>query len=317
MLRKTEKSAKSKEEALKLAAEELGVSVEELSYEVERETGKGLLGFLVGREVVVSAWVTKEAEKEEKIKETARKRAGAEQTEKGENPYAPKSAPFARDLASDERKKKKAVKESISADVKKVEKAEVKPVSKDVTEAVKPVDNSADAVNTSGETKEAKETSKPKKVKEVTEQSLKDAEYFVNELIHKMGLPDAKAEVKNGGSSVDVDISGEKMGLLIGKRGDTLNSIQYLTSLYVNRSKNSYIKVNVDTENYRAKREETLTKLAKSLERRVLREGAAVTLEPMSPNERRIIHAALQDSNDVKTYSVGEEPNRKVVVALK
>lgn len=317
MLRKTEKSAKSKEEALKLAAEELGVSVEELSYEVERETGKGLLGFLVGREVVVSAWVTKEAEKEEKIKEAARKRAGAEQTEKGENPYAPKSTPFARDLAPDERKKKKGVKENVSADVKKVEKTEVKSAGADVTEATKPVENSADTVNTVGEAKEAKETSKPKKVKEVTEQSLKDAEYFVNELIHKMGLPDAKAEVKNGGSSVDVDISGEKMGLLIGKRGDTLNSIQYLTSLYVNRSKNSYIKVNVDTENYRAKREETLTKLAKSLERRVLREGAAVTLEPMSPNERRIIHAALQDSNDVKTYSVGEEPNRKVVVALK
>lgn len=320
MLRKTEKSAKSKEEALKLAAEELGVSVEELSYEVERETGKGLLGFLVGREVVVSAWVTKEAEKEEKIKEAARKRAGAEQTEKGENPYAPKSTPFARDLASDERKKKKPVKEAVSADVKKVEKTEVKLAGIAVKEAVKPVENSADAVNTAGEvkeTKETKETSKPKKVKEVTEQSLKDAEYFVSELIHKMGLPDAKAEVKNGGSSVDVDISGEKMGLLIGKRGDTLNSIQYLTSLYVNRSKNSYIKVNVDTENYRAKREETLTKLAKSLERRVLREGAAVTLEPMSPNERRIIHAALQDSNDVKTYSVGEEPNRKVIVALK
>jgi len=85
--------------------------------------------------------------------------------------------------------------------------------------------------------------------------------------------------------------------------------------LYVNKEKNSYIKVNVDTEGYRAKREETLVKLAKSLERRVLRDGKASTLEPMSPNERRIIHSALQGSTRVKTYSVGEEPNRKIVVA--
>ena len=107
------------------------------------------------------------------------------------------------------------------------------------------------------------------------------------------------------------------MGLLIGKRGDTLDAVQYLISLYVNKAKNSYVKVNVDTENYRSKREETLVKLAKSLERRAIRESNAVTLEPMSPNERRIIHSALQNSTKVKTYSVGEEPNRKLVVAPK
>ena len=116
-------------------------------------------------------------------------------------------------------------------------------------------------------------------------------------------------------TAVDVTVSGSRMGLLIGKRGDTLDAVQYLTSLYVNKEKNSYIKVNVDTEGYRAKREETLVRLAKGLERRVLRDKKAVTLEPMSPNERRIIHSALQNSSRVKTYSVGEEPSRKVVVA--
>ena len=132
-----------------------------------------------------------------------------------------------------------------------------------------------------------------------------------------MGLSDAEVQVVNGGESVDVTVSGSRMGLLIGKRGDTLDAVQYLTSLYVNKEKHSYIKVNVDTEGYRAKREETLVKLAKGLERRVLRDRKAVTLEPMSPNERRIIHSALQSSTKVKTYSVGEEPARKVVVALK
>ena len=90
------------------------------------------------------------------------------------------------------------------------------------------------------------------------------------------------------------------MGLLIGKRGDTLDAVQYLTSLYVNKEKNSYVKINLDTEGYRSKREETLVKLAHSLERRVLREGQPITLEPMSPNERRIIHAALQGSDKIR-----------------
>lgn len=293
MLKKIEKSAKNKEDALKLAAEEFGVAPEELSYTVERETGKGLMGLLLGKEVTISAWITKDAEEEEKIKKSALKRAAADETANGENPYAPKTEPLARDLAPDERKRKK------------------KP-SKTVKEPAKSADYKENA-----EQSEQQPSKQPRRNREVTEESLKDAEFFATELIHKMGLTDAKLDVKNGGESIDIDVSGEKMGLLIGKRGDTLNAIQYLTSLYVNRSKNSYIKINIDTEGYRSKREETLVKLAKSLERRVIRDRESVSLEPMSPNERRIIHSALQDSDSVRTFSVGEEPNRKIVVALK
>lgn len=293
MLKKIEKSAKNKEDALKLAAEEFGVAPEELSYAVERETGKGLMGLLLGKEVTISAWITKDAEEEEKIKKSALKRAAADETANGENPYAPKTEPLARDLAPDERKRKK------------------KP-SKTVKEPAKSANYKEDT-----EQSEQQPPKQPRRNREVTEESLKDAEFFATELIHKMGLTDAKLDVKNGGESIDIDVSGEKMGLLIGKRGDTLNAIQYLTSLYVNRSKNSYIKINIDTEGYRSKREETLVKLAKSLERRVIRDRESVSLEPMSPNERRIIHSALQDSDSVRTFSVGEEPNRKIVVALK
>lgn len=293
MLKKIEKSAKNKEDALKLAAEEFGVAPEELSYTVERETGKGLMGLLLGKEVTISAWITKDAEEEEKIKKSALKRAAADETANGENPYAPKTEPLARDLAPDERKRKK------------------KP-SKTVKEPAKSANYKENA-----EQSEQQPPKQPRRNREVTEKSLKDAEFFATELIHKMGLTDAKLDVKNGGESIDIDVSGEKMGLLIGKRGDTLNAIQYLTSLYVNRSKNSYIKINIDTEGYRSKREETLVKLAKSLERRVIRDRESVSLEPMSPNERRIIHSALQDSDSVRTFSVGEEPNRKIVVALK
>ena len=291
MPRKIEKSAKSKEEALKLAAEEFGVSVSELSYEVEREVGKGLMGLLLGREVFISAWITKEAEEEEKVKKIAKERALSDKIEQnGHNPYAPKTEPQAHDYANEERKKPKK---------------EVKPVkAENKTNEEKPVET---------KTKEANS----KKNREVTEKSLEDAKFFATELIHKIGLEDAVVDVVNSGDSIDIDVSGSKMGLLIGKRGDTLDAVQYLISLYVNKAKNSYIKVNVDTENYRSKREETLVKLAKSLERRAIRESNAVTLEPMSPNERRIIHSALQNSTKVKTYSVGEEPNRKLVVAPK
>lgn len=294
MLRKIEKNAKSKEEALLLAAEEFGVPVEELSYNVEREVGKGLMGLLLGKEVIISAWITKEAEEEEKIQKLVKERAKSEDVANGANPYAPKQEPEFKDYVGPEgRKKKKAEKAPEKAEASVAEK-------------------NAEAPSAA----EPKKDKNAGKKREVTEQSLKDAEYFVNELVHKMGLDDAKTEVVNGGESVDVTVSGSRMGLLIGKRGDTLDAVQYLTSLYVNKEKNSYIKVNVDTEGYRAKREDTLVKLAKSLERRVIRDRKQVVLEPMSPNERRIIHATLQGSNKIKTYSIGDEPNRKIVVAL-
>lgn len=318
MLRKIEKNAKSKEEALKLAAAEFGVPVEELSYKVEREVGKGLMGLLLGKEVIISAWITKEAEEEEaKLRRLAEKRAASEQAEKAKqagaaNPYAPKEDPAFKDYVDpDGRKKKKA--EEPSAPVKKAPVKAAENAAKQTAPAVKAPEAPAPA-GTAAPDARAKEGGSRKR-REVTEKSLADATYFVTELVHKMGLADAVAEVTNGGEAVNVKVSGSRMGLLIGKRGDTLDAVQYLTSLYVNKEKNSYIKVNVDTEGYRSKREETLVKLAKGLERRVIREYKPVALEPMSPNERRIIHAALQNSNRVKTYSVGEEPNRKVIVA--
>lgn len=307
MLRKIEKNAKNKEEALELAAKDFGVPVEELSYKVEREVGKGLMGLLLGKEVVISAWITKEAEEEErKIKEIAKKRAHSDEFET-KNPYAPKTEPIARDYAESS-KTKNIEKKTEASKAEETPKSEEPAVSEQVRKA-KAEDVKAD--------KKEDNISASRKRRDVTPKSMEDAKYFAETLIHKMGLDDAELNVINSGKSIDIDVSGSKMGLLIGKRGDTLDAVQYLTSLYVNKEKNSYIKVNIDTEGYRAKREETLIKLAKSLERRVIREGSAVTLEPMSPNERRIIHSALQSSSKVQTYSVGEEPHRKVVVDLK
>lgn len=117
--------------------------------------------------------------------------------------------------------------------------------------------------------------------------------------------------------SLDIDLSGEEMGVLIGKRGQTLDSLQYLASLVVNKESEEYIRVKVDTENYRQRRRETLENLAKNIAYKVKRTKRPVSLEPMNPYERRIIHSALQGDKYVTTHSEGEEPFRRVVVTLK
>ncbi|MBQ2890621.1 MAG: KH domain-containing protein [Clostridia bacterium] len=208
MLRKIEKSAKNINEALALAAEELGVTPEELSYEVTREVGKGLMKLLVGTEVDIVAWVTKEAEAEEAKK--PKKEAKKEEPKKE---------------AQEERKPKHEVRNDFV----------------------------------------------------IPKESVDDAKMFLGEMLKKIGF-DAKLSVRLDGNTIYIDVSGDKMGLLIGKRGDTLDAVQYLTSLYVNKGKGQYIKVTVDTENYRAKREETLVRLAKGLQRRVVKEKKDITL---------------------------------------
>lgn len=117
--------------------------------------------------------------------------------------------------------------------------------------------------------------------------------------------------------NMDIDLSGEEMGVLIGKRGQTLDSLQYLVSLVVNKDAEDYIRVKVDTENYRLRRKETLENLAKNIAYKVKRTKRSVSLEPMNPYERRIIHSALQNDKYVTTHSEGEEPFRRVVVTLK
>ena len=117
--------------------------------------------------------------------------------------------------------------------------------------------------------------------------------------------------------NLDVNLSGEDMGMLIGKRGATLDSLQYLVSLVVNKNSEDYVRVKVDTENYRERRKETLENLAKNIAYKVKRTKRPVSLEPMNPYERRIIHSALQNDKYVTTHSEGEDPFRRVIVSLK
>ena len=149
-----------------------------------------------------------------------------------------------------------------------------------------------------------------------SESPAENAKNFVYDVLSAMGL-DVTVTADFDGEVVNVNLDGDNMGVVIGKRGDTLDSIQYLTSLVVNQSSDDYIKVSIDTENYREKREEALVALAKRLAGKVGRTGKKFALEPMNPYERRIIHSSLQDNEDVTTFSVGQEPYRKVVIAPK
>lgn len=194
-----------------------------------------------------------------------------------------------------------------------VKKAEAKPVKKEAPVAEKKAP--ADAP----ESKQPE--SAPKKAKEkeeedivIQKETIDDAKYFLSGILDKVGLKH-ELHVKLERNEIKIVITGDKMGLLIGNHGKTLDSLQFLTNLYVNKHKKNYIKVSIDTENYRKKREETLINLARSLARNVLKTGKSASLEPMSANQRRVIHMALQNNPKVKTYSVGEEPRRRVVIA--
>jgi len=118
-------------------------------------------------------------------------------------------------------------------------------------------------------------------------------------------------------NEINIDLEGEDLGILIGRRGETLDALQYLVNLAVNRGQEVIKKINIDVEGYRKRREETLQKLAFKLANKSVQRGRSVVLEPMSSQERRIIHTALQSRNDVYTFSEGEEPNRKIIIAPK
>lgn len=156
-------------------------------------------------------------------------------------------------------------------------------------------------------------------IKAKTKSSIADiAKDFLKDVFAAMNMVvavDVKYDEDN--KNLDVDLSGDEMGVLIGKRGQTLDSIQYLLSLVVNKESEEYIRVKVDTEDYRKRRKETLENLAKNIAYKVKRTKRPVSLEPMNPYERRIIHSALQNDKYVTTHSEGEEPFRRVVVTLK
>jgi spoIIIJ-associated protein len=179
------------------------------------------------------------------------------------------------------------------------------------------VQNISEKVKESGNASASK-----KEVKKSSTQSdseiVKKTNEYLNTLFAAMKIETkVTIDFDENNNNMNIDLEGPEMGILIGKRGQTLDSLQYLISLFVNKESESYIRVKLDTENYRSRRRDTLENLAKNIAYKVKRNRRSITLEPMNPYERRIIHSALQNDKYVATRSEGEEPYRKVVVYLK
>ena len=162
--------------------------------------------------------------------------------------------------------------------------------------------------------------SEPKKEVELAKvepQTIETCEKFIYDVMNAMGMDDVKVtSVVDEEGALAINMEGSNMGILIGKRGQTLDSLQYLTNRVANKMQDGYVRVKLDTEDYRRRRKETLENLAKNIASKVKRTRRTVALEPMNPYERRIIHSALQSDPAVSTHSEGEEPYRKVVVTL-
>lgn len=213
----------------------------------------------------------------------------------------------------EEKVEEPVVEEPVKAEPKKVETVQPQKAA-----AEKKADEPQKAAFEKAVEKEVKEeVKKDTKLVEVQPQTIEAVEDFLKNTMKAMDMEvELKTEIDQDGA-LCVDMSGEHMGILIGKRGQTLDSLQYLANRVANKHQEGYVRVKLDTENYRARREETLRHLAKNIAHKVKRNRRPVALEPMNPYERRIIHSALQSDPYVMTHSEGEEPFRKVVITLK
>ncbi|MBQ5770523.1 MAG: protein jag [Clostridia bacterium] len=325
-MRTIETSGKTVEEALKTGLQELGCDISEVTHEVLDKGSTGLFG-MFGRLARVRITV-KEKDPDfdfempvlslnpvsaESEKKPARKEKAAEPVKKKE-PKAKAEKP-AEEAAPAEEKKEEAA----PAEEKAEPKAE-KPARKRTRQPKKEkVSENAEAAEAAAEEKGEPAPAKPE-LPELDVESLsesgKRAYDFLSNVTKLMGV-DVEIRMLEEENHLTVEMTGDTLGVLIGRRGETMDAIQYLTSLTVNKEKSEYTRVSLDVEHYRAKREETLRKLALRMANRAKKSGRRVVLEPMNPYERRVMHSALQNHPYVQTHSEGEEPYRRVIITLK
>ena len=310
-----ESSAKTIEEAISAGLEKLGVSISDVTIDVLEEGSKGLFGLFGSRQAKVRLTL-KETEADPLEALTAAKPARSAAPAKPAAPKAPEAPKPVKPAAP------KA--EAPKAEAPKAEASKAKPAPR--KEAPKPAKADAPKAEAPKAKPAPKAPVQPIEKPVVTmipaDQVVEDsapgrALAFLRELTHLMGVEVSIEVGTDAEGNVFANMTGDTLGILIGRRGETLDALQYLTSLKVNRGQEGYTRVTLDTENYRAKREEALTRLANRMANRAIKTGRKVSLEPMNPYERRILHSALQANDQVDTHSEGEEPNRHVVITLR
>ena len=297
-MRSVESSAKTMEEAISLGLEKLEASIADVTIDIVEEGTKGFLG-IGSKPFVVRLTVREEVEETDDVLGEAHLEDAMKETEKkAEKPAAEKKPRKRSEKPKAEKTEEKAEKPAKESKPKapkqpKVEEVKEEPVEEQAAETV------PETVMCDPATPEGKE------------------QEFLLGLTTRMGVNVSVNARQDEEGNVRVDMFGDTLGTLIGRRGETLDALQYLTSLYVNRGQEGYTRVTLDTENYRAKREEALRRLANRMANRAIKTGRKVVMEPMNPYERRILHSALQQNDAVTTHSEGEEPNRHVVITLK
>ena len=270
-------TAKNLDDAITEALVQLEVTSDRLDYEVIEKGSDGFLGF--GRKQAV----IKARRKEEPVVEVKAEK-------KEEKPVKVEKA--AKVEKTEHAEKKESVKTETKNEFKKEHKKDFKKAPK----------------------KEVREETELAKVEPAT---IEACEKFVEDVLNAMNMEEVKVtSTVDEEGALSITMEGKNMGILIGKRGQTLDSLQYLTNRVANKMQDGYVRVKLDTEDYRRRRKETLENLAKNIASKVKRTRRTVALEPMNPYERRIIHSALQSDPAVSTHSEGEEPYRKVVVTL-
>ena len=322
-MRSIEMTGKTVEDAVKAGLRELGCDSSEVTIDVLHMGSPGLFG-MFGKLAKVRLTVKEEDPTLDfdlsdislslnKPGKSAPKAKPERKAEEKKVEAKPVEAPKAEEPKNEEPKaeKKKAEKpaeeEKPAAEAKPVREKAEKPARKPRSEEKK-----AEKPAPAKQAEEPFEPSDPEKLGEAG----KLAYDFLKNVTEKMGVT-VGIRVTEEEDHLSVSMMGDTLGILIGRRGDTLDALQYLTSLQVNKHRDGYMRVSLDTENYRQKREEALSKLAMRMAARARKTGRKVTLEPMNPYERRVLHSALQGNPYVTTHSEGEEPYRRVVITLK
>ncbi|MBQ8620204.1 MAG: protein jag [Clostridia bacterium] len=347
-MRSQEFTGKTTQEAIDAGLAALGVTIADVHVDVIQEGAKGLFGLFGSKPACVRLTVMEDEKEDDhglsdllssfSLNEPQRKKQ-APKAEKKPAEKKPEAKPAEKKAEKAEvkleKKAEKAEAKVEKAEVKAEKKAEAKPEEKSVPKAEKP---------RAPKKPRQPKTEKPAKVEKKAEEKepreyapMVPAKPFTPTeppVLHAEDTPAGKAQrflmevtsLMNVKVDVYVDdtredglyihMIGDTLGILIGRRGETLDALQYLTSLQVNKGREGYIRVTLDTENYRAKREDSLRRLAQRMANRATKTGRKVVLEPMNPYERRVLHTALQNHPGVTTHSVGEEPNRRVVIML-
>lgn len=287
-------SAKTLDDAITEALIQLGITSDQLDYDVIEKGSAGFFG-IGSKQAVIRA----------------RKKAVKEEFEK--------TIEEIKDIIKEEPKKevKKEAKKEFKKEVKKEPKKEFKKEPKKEVHAEAPSEPKKESVKEPVKEVE-KENAKERAVElcEVKEETKAACEKFLKDVLDTMNMEVVITTNIDEDGALCINMDGKNMGILIGKRGQTLDSLQYLVNRVANKQQDGYVRVKLDTENYRKRRKNTLENLAKNIAYKVKRTKKSISLEPMNPYERRIIHSALQGEKSIATHSEGEEPYRRVVVTL-